>query len=227
MPRLIGTRNETSLHRELKFSYTECGGKTEAEIDGFVADGINAKGEVIEVQTGSLGPIRKKVIKIASKKKIRIIYPAIITKYIEVYNLKNKLQYRRKSPMRGSAWDIFNALIYAPDLPLVSNLTIEIVLIDAVEHRINDGKGSWRRRGISIKDRRLLVLHEKIILEEPKDYIKFLPFKKKDIITTALLGERAGIDKNLARKTLYVLFKMGLVERIGKQGNAWVYCRLQ
>ena len=223
MPRLIGTKNETSLHRELKFSYAEWGGRTEAEIDGFVADGINSKGEVIEVQTGSLGPIRKKVIKIASQKKIRIIYPAIITKYIEVYNFKNKFQYRRKSPRRGTAWDIFNSLVYAPDLPLVSNLVIEVVLIDAIEHRVDDGKGSWRRKGKSIKDRRLLAFHDKIILKKPKDYLKFLPFKKKDNFTTALLGEKAGIDKTIAGKTLYVLFKMGLVDRIGKQRNAWVY----
>ena len=223
MPRSIGTKNETSLHRELKFLYSGYEGLMEVEIGGYVADGINTQGEVIEIQTGSLGPIKNKVKKIAANNKIRIIHPVIITKYIEVYNCDGKRQYRRKSPCHGFPHDIFNALVYAPDLPLVSNLIIELVLIDAVEKRVNDGKGSWRRKGISIKDRNLLELHEKISLKKPKDYMRFLPFKKKESFTSSLLAERAGISKTLAQKTLYVLLKIGLVERTGKQKNTWIY----
>jgi hypothetical protein len=31
------------------------------------------------------------------------------------------------------------------------------------------------------------------------------------------------IRPNLAGKTLYVLIRLGIVERLGKQGNSWVY----
>jgi len=223
MFRLIGTKNETSLHKELKFAYASKYGQTETEISGFVADGINSQGEVIEVQTGSFKPLTKKLPIIAKHSKIRVIYPIIISKYIEVYNVKGEKKYRRKSPKKGSAWDLFDALVHAPDLPLIKGVTIELVVIDALEQRVDNGKGSWRRRGISIKDRSMLVLHKKIILKNPKDYLKFVPFKKKEAFTSASLAERSGIKAETARKTLYVLCKLGIIEKIAKERNAIVY----
>ena len=92
MSRIIGTKRETSLHRELKFSYAGHDGQTEAEVSGYVADGINAAGEYIEVQTGSFGPLKKKAAELALKGKLRIVYPVIINKYIEVFNTEGERQ---------------------------------------------------------------------------------------------------------------------------------------
>lgn len=217
----IGTNNETSLHRDLKFRYVGQDGETEAEVAGFVADGINAEGEYIEVQTGSFGPLRKKAL--ALRHRLRIIYPVIITKYIEVFNNKGRLQYRRKSPRMGQPWDLFNVLVYAPDLPLIPGLVIELALVDAAEQRVQDGKGSWRRRGVSIHDRQMLALRDSITLEKLSDYKRFIPFRKNEKITSALLAQRAGIKVDLARKALYVLVRLGIIEKTGKQGNAVVY----
>jgi len=217
----IGTKHESSLHRELKFQYAGQDGQTEAEVAGFVADGINAEGEYIEIQTGSFAPLKKKAL--ALKGRLRVIHPVIITKYIEVFNKKGRLQYRRKSPRRGQPWDLFNVLVYAPELPQTPGLVIELALVDAAEKRVQDGKGSWRRRGVSIRDRQMLAVHERITLEKPSDYIRFVPFKKKEKFTSALLAQKAGISVDLARKTLYVLTKLGIVKKTGKQGNSFVY----
>jgi ribosomal protein S25 len=219
----IGTHNESSLHRDLKFRYAGQDGETEAKVAGFVADGINAEGEYFEIQIGSFGPLKKKAL--ALQGRLRVIHPIIITKYIEVYNKRGKLQYRRKSPRRGQPWDLFNVLVYSPDLPLIPGLVIELALVDAAEQRVQDGKGSWRRKGVSIRDRQILVFHTRITLEKPSDYIRFVPFKKKEKFTSALLAQKAGISVDLARKTLYVLTKIGIVKKIGKQGNALVYKR--
>ena len=221
-PHSIGTRHETSLHRQLKFSYAALG-RTEAEVDGFVADGISVDGEFIEVQTGSFGPLKKKAQALAAQGRLRIIYPVIVTKYIEVFDSKGKRLYRRKSPRRGGPWDLFNALVYAPELPLVRGLTIELVLVDAAEQRVRDGKGSWRRKGISIGDRTLLAVHERIRLKKPSDYLRFVPFGAQEPFTSADLREKAGIRREQAQKTLYVLAKLGVIEKTGKQRNALVY----
>jgi len=223
MPRSIGTRNETSLHRDLKFSYAGHNGRTEAEVAGFVADGISAEGEYIEVQTTNFASLREKIQHFTARGKLRIIYPVIITKYLEVFNAKGKRQYRRKSNRRGSPWDIFNVLIYTPDLPLLPRVSLELALVDACEQRVQDGKGSWRRKGLSIRDRQLVAVHEQICLEKPSDYRRFVPFQKNEVFTVANLGEKAGISPALARKTLYVLNKLGMVKRIGKDRNAFIY----
>jgi hypothetical protein len=223
MAQSIGTRSESSLHRELKFSYAGQGGRTEIEVAGFVTDGINAEGEYIEVQTRNFGSIKKKIQELSLLGKVRIIYPILVTKYIEVFNTKGKLQSRRKSPKRGSPWDIFDALIHAPEMPLVSGLTIELALVEAAQQRVQDGKGSWRRKGVSIKNHTLLAVHERIALQKPADYLRFVPFSSREQFTSAELGEKAGIRVEMARKALYVLNKIGMVKRIGKRGNALVY----
>jgi hypothetical protein len=244
-PHSIGTERESSLHRSLKFRYAGEGGKTEQIVEGFVADGVRDDGEFIEVQTGSFAPLRRKIPELVKQGKVRIIHPIAIAKYIDVYEsvppkrsakkaagavsnaagTTGKPLYRRKSPRKGSPWDLFDALLYAPELALLPGLTIELVLLDITEKRLRDGKGSWRRKGVSILDREMSAWHEAILLAKPADYLRFVPFKKNEEFTTALLAERAGIDAVAARKTLYVLTKLGIVTRIGKQKNSWVYKR--
>jgi len=219
----IGTQNESSLHKTLKFQYTGPGGKTENLVGDYVADGITRKGEYIEVQTGSFAPLKEKVKEFAKKGKVRIIHPIAVSKYIEVYDTEGKLLHRRKSPSRGSLWDLFDALLYAPLIPLIKNVKIEAALIDITEKRIKDGKGSWRRKGISIYDKELSGWHECILFENPKDYLYFIPFKKGQEFTVSCLAKAENIKAWDARKVLYVLTKMKVVKRVGKKGKAWVY----
>jgi len=221
MPKTIGTKHESSLHRALKFTYA--GLETEKEVDGFVADGVSLQGEFIEVQTGSFAPLKQKAPKLAQLGRLRIVHPVIITKYIEVFESNGKRAYRRKSPRRGNPWDLFDALVYAPELPLIKGLAVELVMLDASEQRVRDGKGSWRRKGVSIKDHQLLAVHKRIRLEKPADYLRFIPFTRKETFTSASLAEKAEIRRDMAQKALYVLARLGIIEKTGKQRNLVVY----
>jgi hypothetical protein len=188
-----------------------------------VADGLNGEGEIIEVQTGSFGPLKEKVPELARRGPVRIIHPIILHKYIEVFDEGGKKLYRRKSPRRGGVWDLFKALLYAPDLPLIPNVGIDLALVDVLERRADDGRGSWRRKGRSITGRELAAWHETITLNSPEDYRRFIPFTGNDPFTSTDLAKKARIRRPLAAKTLYVLRRMGLVERTGKKGNSWLY----
>ena len=221
----IGTKKESSLHRSLKFRYSGANGDTETLAGSYVCDACTEEGELIEVQTGSFGPLKEKVKNLCRKNKVRIIHPIIVQKHIELCDEKGALLRRRKSPRKGSPWDLFNALIYAPELPLVKRLTLELAIVDVTEKRINDSSGSWRRKGVRTTDRLLGAWHHSVVLKGPKDYFQFVPFKKNEQFTVRDLGEKAGIDASLARKALYVLTKIGIVERIGKQGNSFIYRR--
>jgi hypothetical protein len=221
--RSIGTEKESALHRALKIRYTGAGGRAEAAVGAFVADGISEDGEIIEVQTGSFGPLKRKIKDLTARGRVRIVHPVIVNKYIEVFDTAGNKQYRRKSPRKGSEWDLFYALLYAPELPRTPGLTIELALVDILETRIQDGKGSWRRRGISIAGRELTACRGTLPLGSPADYRRFIPFGEGEEFTSGDLKERARIQRPLAGKALYVLDKMGLVKRIGKKGNSWVY----
>ncbi|MDR2259243.1 MAG: hypothetical protein LBE14_08870 [Treponema sp.] len=223
-PRSIGTEKESGLHRALKIRYTGAGGKTEAWVGAFVADGISEDGEIIEVQTGSFGPLKRKIRDLTAQGRVRIVHPVIINKYIEVFNTAGEKQYRRKSPRKGSEWDLFYALLYAPELPRIPGLTIELALVDILETRIQDGKGSWRRKGASIAGRELVACRGTLSFNSPADYRRFIPFGGGEEFTSGDLKEKTHIQGSLAAKTLYVLTKMGLVKRTGKKGKFWVYC---
>ncbi|GHV17880.1 hypothetical protein FACS189493_6320 [Spirochaetia bacterium] len=222
-PRSIGTERESSLHRALKFRYAVSEDRTEALMGNYVCDGISDTGEIIEVQTGSFGPLKRKAPELAQMGKVRIVHPIIITKYIELTDAPGNILHRRKSPRKGSLWDLFKALIYAPELPRVQNITIELVLVDLVESRVQDGRGSWRRKGVSIADKRLENYLGSVLLSALRDYYQFIPFKKGEEFTVRDLGERAKIAPALAGKALYVLNKLEIVEKLYRKGNAQVY----
>ena len=225
MKNSIGIKNESTLHRTLKFRYVGTGGKTEEIIEGFVADGVCESGEIIEVQTGNFAPLVKKLGQFSKLAKVRIIHPIAVTKIIETYSNDGSLISRRKSPKRGSVWSIFDVLIYTPELPLTKNVVIEVVLADITEKRVKIGKRGKRRRETSVFDKELSVWHEKILFAKKADYLRFIPFGKGEKFTTSGFAKKAEINIDMARKAVYVLVKMNVVKRIGKDKQAWVYAR--
>ncbi|MDR2517324.1 MAG: hypothetical protein LBC88_08105 [Spirochaetaceae bacterium] len=219
----IGTKNESSLHRALKFQYAGETGSTEYAVGEYVCDGITPGGDYIEIQTGSFGPLKQKIPVLAAWGPVRIIHPIFSAKYIETFDEAGNLLRRRKSGRKGTAWDLFKALLYAPELPLVPNVSVELVMVDVAEKRITDGRGSWRRQGTSIVDREILARHETVLLRRLKDYLLFVPFTAREAFTVRDLAGRADIDENTARKCLYVLARLGLVRRTGKTGRWLTY----
>jgi hypothetical protein len=137
---MIGVENESSLHCALKNMYSGCGGKTEIETDGYVCDCVNDSGNIIEIQTGSFAPLRKKLAELSRKARIKVVYPVIAEKRIALYDDGDSLVRNRKSPKKCCKWDLFNALVYASELSLLLNTSLEIVVVDVLEKRKADGK---------------------------------------------------------------------------------------
>ncbi|MDR0382498.1 MAG: hypothetical protein LBH50_00755 [Spirochaetaceae bacterium] len=220
---MIGIENESGLHRALKNMYAGAGGDTEVETGGFVCDCVNGSGDIIEIQTGSFAPLRGKLLQLCADRRVTIVYPVIEEKRIALYSGDGTLLRVRKSPKKCRKWDLFNALVYAPELPLLPNLSVEIAIVEALEERKADGKGSWRRGGVSITDRLLRERKRSIPLRQMEDYLQFVPFNPEEPFTAASLAAKAGITENLARKTIYVLQRINLVEQTGKSGRSKLF----
>ncbi|MDR2660348.1 MAG: hypothetical protein LBC27_10260 [Spirochaetaceae bacterium] len=220
---MIGVENESSLHRVLKNSYAGEGGMTEITSGEYVCDCINSKGDIIEIQTGSFAPLKKKLERLSRDNRVRIVHPIIEEKHIALYDNDGRLAHIRKSPKKGCKWDLFNALVYAPFLPLLPNISVELVVVDVLEERKADGKGSWRRGGVSIIDKFLKKYKHTIPLCGLSDYIQFIPFKTNETFTAASFAGKGGIKPVLARKTIYVLQRLSLIEQIGKSGRSKLF----
>ncbi|MDR3276239.1 MAG: hypothetical protein LBT11_03340 [Treponema sp.] len=219
----IGTVNESALHRALKIRYAGEESRTEMVLEGFICDGLRANGEIIEVQTGNFCKVEKKLRKLAALRPIRLVYPIITEKYIELFDETGTLLSRKKSPKKGCIWDIFRPLIYAPNLPAIPGLVVELAPVVAAEQRIRNGKGSWHRHGDSISGLEALDFREAIPLAFPQDYDRFVPFPPNQLFTVRNLAIAAHIRSNLAQKTLYVLVKLGIVARLYKEGRTYIY----
>jgi hypothetical protein len=219
----LSVYRESSLHAALKAAYAQPGDQLEAAVDGYVID-IVREGLLLEVQTGNFTAVKTKLRRLLPDHKIRLIHPIAQAKWIVRIQADGEtVVSRRKSPKRGRPLDLFRELVRLPTLLQHPNLTLEIALTHEEEIWRDDGLGSWRRKGWSIHDRRLLQLVDSLLIADPVDLLSLLPPHLPHAFTTAHLAQAAGCPRSLAQKTAYCLHQLDLIEKAGKEGRAIVY----
>ncbi|MCJ7650344.1 MAG: hypothetical protein MUP85_17180, partial [Candidatus Lokiarchaeota archaeon] len=136
---LIGTLNESSLHRELKEIYKNPGDELEVKLGRYLID-IVRKNLLIEIQIKNFSAIRSKLEFLLQNHRVLLVHPIICDKWIMSVDLKNnKVMRRNLSPKHCSFENVFEELIRIPHLISHPNLIIELVLIQAEEIRVNNG----------------------------------------------------------------------------------------
>ena len=214
---------EYSLHSEVKDIYSTSGDELEVKVnEGFVID-VLKDGLLIEIQTQNFSAIKRKLSKLIIDNKVRLVYPIAKKKWILYETNFGEIIKRRKSPKKGKLLDIFYELVHLSDLFKSKNFSFEVLFIEEEEFRCNDGKGSWRRKGVSIKDRRLLSVLDRIVFEKKQDFLRFLPFEANQVFTNKLLAKKLGVSVNLAQKITYCLRKMGLISIKEKKRKAYLF----
>jgi len=214
---------EKSLHIQLKQWYAEPDDKLEVELDGYYID-IVRDDVLIEIQTRNFHAIKPKLTKLLDKYPVMLVHPIPYERWIVKLDSAGKKQLsRRKSPKRGRIEEVFKELLRIPHLVSHPNFTLDVLLVQDEEIRQDDGKGSWRRKGWSIADRRLLAVVEHIRFTSAKDFLSLLPESLPKPFTTAQLAKAVGISRSIAGKMAYTLRHMEAIEIVGKQGNAYLY----
>ena len=216
--------NENALHSEIKKCYSLPGDNFEKRVDDFIVD-IVRRSILIEVQTGNFSAIKKKLAALLKNHKVKLVYPISKIKYLVQIDKSGKIIRRRKSPRKGKLTDLFFELVSIPRLINNENFSLEVLMIEEEEIRCNDGKGSWRRRGVSIKDRRLLSVIEKIPFETEWDFLRFLPASLEEVFTNKMLARKSEISISSARKITYCLREMGIIRRIGRTEKGYEFQR--
>jgi hypothetical protein len=206
---------EFSLHSQIKERYKTKKDRLEVKVENYRVDVIRDN-LLIEIQTGSFSAIKKKLNYLLLTNKVRLVYPIAKKKWILHESVSGQFIKRRKSPKKGKLIDLFYELVRLPNLINNSNFSLEVWLIEEEELRSNDGRGSWRRRGVSIKDRKLLHVYNRIVFRNSKDFLEFLPKEMGKIFTNKVLAQKLGISVNLAQKITYCLRKMGVISIFGK-----------
>lgn len=213
----IGTLAEMSLHAELKRRYAAPGDLIETIVDGFVIDVIHGD-ELIEVQTGDFGKMKRKLGRLLENHLVRVVYPIPLEKWI----LKEG-KARRKSPRRGRIEHVFLELVRFPRLVAHPNFSLEVLLTREEELQVEDGRGSWRRKGWSIADRRLVEVVQAYTFTNPADFRRLLPAALPRPFTTRQLADALGQPRYIAQKMAYCLREMDILATAGKRGHSYLY----
>jgi hypothetical protein len=214
---------EYSLHSEIKHWYKAPEDKLETKVDNFIIDVLRDK-HLIEIQTGNFSAIKNKLKKLLqNNNQVKLVYPIAKLKWIVHVTDSGEFVRRRKSPKNGKLSDLFYELVHAPSLIRDKNFSLEVLLIEEEEVRCNDGRGSWRRRGVSVKDRKLLNVFDRIIFEDSQDFLKFLPPELDGLFTNRVLASKLGISVTLAQKITYCLRRMGAISVAGKKRNQLLF----
>jgi hypothetical protein len=99
------------------------------------------------------------------------------------------------------------------------NFSLEVLFIDEEEVRCENGKGSWRRRGVSIKDRKLIAVNDRILFEKKADFLKVLPNGLNSVFTNRELADLAKVSIRTARQITYCLRKSGMLQIAERKGR--------
>ena len=229
---MINTLNETSLHKSLKAIYRiQCNGKSEVKIGAYIADILCPDGGIIEIQTGTLGKLLKKTeFFLSEKRKIKIVYPLATAKYIETKDAATGKITRRKSPLKKNIYSVFKEITALIPILLEKNFTLEIIEARVKteepvqsKNKRRRFKKNWQKTGKRLEQTgKIFTLHGK------SSYKKLIPKNLPDTFTSKdffeLLKKNAPLVKrNDANLMLWVLSKIGIINTVGKKGNAKIY----
>jgi hypothetical protein len=219
----IGTLGEKSLHAGLKDWYKQPKDRLEKMVDGFFIDIVRGK-LLIEIQTTNFFSIKNKLRALIEKHPVRLVYPISKEKWIVRVEADGVTQIgRRKSPKKGSIFDIFKEMVSIPSLVKNPNFSMEVLLIQEEEIRCDDGLGSWRRKGWSIADRRFIGIVEKYFFNKSADFSSLIPKNLSNSFTTKELAQAINQPRWLAQKMAYCLREMDVITMNGKKGNSILY----
>jgi hypothetical protein len=217
------SRRESSLHSSIKKWYFLEGDRLEANVNDFIVDIV--RGDLlIEIQTANFSAIKPKLRCLLRDHKVRLVHPIPKTKWIVHKSMpKGEIIGRRRSPKRGSIYDLFGELIRIPDLFSTNNLSIEVLMIELEEIWRNDGRGSWRRKGASIEDRKLIGVSESVMFENKTDFLRVMPEDLPNPFSNRDLAENVRIPISQSRKMSYSLRKIGTIDHVGKDRNQMLF----
>jgi hypothetical protein len=154
---------------------------------------------------------------------MRVVHPIPIDKWIVKVDADGAVLSRRRSPRHGNPTDVFAELVSFPNLLADSHLEIDVILTNEEEYRRHTPDRSWRRKGWTIEERRLIDVVDTLLISNTDDLAALLPAELPDPFTTADLATKLGRPRRAAQQMAYCLRIADVIVAVGKSGNAVEY----
>ncbi len=218
--------SERAVHKMVKLYLeprVEC---HEISVMGSVADVLNENG-IFEVQTGSFRPLLPKIKKLLPHYRVTLVHPLIALTH---HRWLNKETGEISTPRPGGRAKTLHSLGFElykiRELLGSENFTLCVIFLECEEFRSLDGWDKTGKRGATLIERLPTKIRDEIVLSSVDDYRVLLPDTLPD---TFLASDYMRAIKSRSRYDSYnlrLLCELGIIERIGKSGRAYVYKRL-
>ena len=241
----IGTYCEKRLHKPLKHflcpdekrhevrirpdgtAHTEReeNAKSESGKGGFIAD-IFKNDEIIEIQTGSFYPMKKKIEFYLERTnyEITVAYPMAAIKWILWIDTQDgSIGKRTKSPKKCVASDILPELFWLSKCLSNERLHFKILLLEIEEYRLLDGWSDDKKRGSNRYERIPISLVDEVDFVAP-DFAQALVLKGlDDNFTSKDFSSHTRLRGRKLSHSLKLLSDCGVIERGEKNGRLYTY----
>jgi len=221
----IGVLGEKTLHAMLKRYIEPDSAKHEVSVCSYVSDVVNDYG-ITEIQTRGFEKLRSKLSALLETSTVTVVYPTPKTKWLLWIDAETgEITKRRKSPKQGSVYDAVPELYKIKHLLSHPNFRLCVMLIDIEEYRNLDGWSDDKKRGSTRHNRLPVEVVEEIRFNSVSDYLQLVPEALQDGFTSKDYKSAAKTSLRVAQTALNILNYLEVVERVGKQGNLFVYKR--
>ena len=221
----IGILGEKTLHAMLKRYIEPDTAKHEVAVGSYVSDIVNDYG-ITEIQTRAFEKLRGKLSELLEISTVTVVYPTPRTKWLLwIDKTTGEVTKRRKSPKQGSVYDAVPELYKIRLLLSHPNFRLCVMLIDIEEYRNLDGWSDDKKRGSTRHNRVPIEIVEEICFNSVSDYLRLVPDTLQDGFTSKDYKGAAKTSLRVAQTALNILNYLGVVERVGKQGNLFIYKR--
>ena len=220
----IGTLNEKPLHASLKAWISEPGDEFEVRVGRFVADIVRGS-LLIEIQTGSTFPLKRKLNALLKHHAVHLVIPIAQQKTITAIDQTGNEISSRRSPKRGELLDVFTHLVHLRDLLGDANFSIEALLIHVEEVRRPRTTRKHRWKDWEVHERRLIEVFDHVSFHHPGDFLAAIPATLEEPFTTADLARATCRPRRVAQQMAYCLREMGALAVVDRKRSGIRYVR--
>lgn len=218
----VGLLSEKTMHAVLKDYFEADHAFHEIKEGAFHAD-ILRGGEIIEIQTRSLGSLRKKLDAFLKTHSVTVVYPIPFEKkLIWLDGESGEAEPPRRVGKKGSYFDAGRELFSICDYLLHPRLSVCLLLLDVEEYRFIGKKGS-KKYGTRRYDRIPTALRGELVLRKKEDFYALFPSNLSSPFTAKQFRKAVKGGPRTAPALLSVFLRVGILRRVGKEGNAYLY----
>lgn len=223
----IGTLAEKRLHSILKRYICENEDFHEVGVANtrYVSD-VRVENHIYEIQTRAFYPMQKKIAYYLDQTDctVTVVHPIVVNKFVRWIDPKTGEQSpRSKSPKHEGMEALLPELSCL--LPYLGNprLRFRLLLIEAEDFRLLNGRSKDRKRGSKLYEQIPLSLIGEAEFCSPEDFAIFLPTELTSPFTVKEFSKHTGIHGRDAYAAVQVLTALGLLREAPPIGRAMAF----